>query len=58
MKYTGNMDSRLITDVKPVDARRILSYAVASILVLLAVYAVLVHPQADPSTLMSTLTLP
>ncbi len=58
MKYTGNMDSRLITDAKSLDMRQVLSYGVVSILLLIAVYAVLVHPQADPSTLMSTWPLP
>jgi hypothetical protein len=58
MKYIGNMDSRLIPGVKSLDVRQVLSYAVVSILLLLAIYALLVHPETDSSQLMSTLTLP
>ena len=58
MKYSGITDSGLKAEFKPLDVKQVLSYAVVSVLLLLAIYSLVVHPQTDASELMSSLTLP
>ena len=58
MKHAGITDSSLKAEFKPLDVKQVLSYAVVSVLQLLAIYYLVVQPQTDPSEFMSSLTLP
>ena len=58
MEYSKVAESSFAPDTKSFDVRLMLSYVVVSVLLLIAIYALSVHPETSPSELVSTLVFP
>jgi hypothetical protein len=58
MEYSKVAESSFAPDTKSFDVRLMLSYVVVSVLLLIAIYALSVHPETNPAEFVSTVVFP
>jgi hypothetical protein len=58
MEYSKVAESSFAPDTKSFDVRLMLSYVMVSVLLLIAIYALSVHPETNPAEFLSTVVFP